>query len=187
MRDYSRHPCHSRFGTADSRQAEIASAVQAAICRNFASGVLFTQSHHQNFRFIAEVKNFKKSFPPATLPKPYFCLDTSLNRTLAYAHWCNRGNVLESINVRSYSRFAGETVSARGATILRRTFPSLQRSGPAYDLDPIDGGRSFSPDPSKARLWRGFRREAVCQNIILRLRVRNPVCGEVRCCRFTAN
>jgi hypothetical protein len=30
-------------------------------------------------------------FSTATPSRLYFCLDTSLNRTLAYAHWCNWG------------------------------------------------------------------------------------------------
>src|ERR1700722_1621844 len=36
-------------------------------------------------------KNFPELFYYEPLAHPYFCLDTSLNRTLAYAHGCNWG------------------------------------------------------------------------------------------------
>jgi hypothetical protein len=48
-------------------------------------------------------KSFPKSFPPQSPAKLYFCLDTSLNWTLAYAHWCNGGmswKALKSIHFR---------------------------------------------------------------------------------------
>jgi hypothetical protein len=72
-------------------------------------------------------KKIPQRFSTTTLSKLYFCLDTSLNRTLAYAHWCNWGNVLGMINSCSYLRFAGETVSAQCATTLHRTSPAFKR------------------------------------------------------------
>src|SRR5271170_2398913 len=100
-----------------------------------------------------------QEYSTETCFKPYFCLDTSLNRTLAYAHWCNWGNdVLENINICSHLRFAGETVFARNATIPKGTSPSLKRSGLAHDLDPIAGGNSVSP--AQHCRWHCARREA---------------------------
>src|SRR5580704_1101231 len=89
-------------------------------------------------------KKFPQKFSTATPSKLYFCLDTSLNRTLAYAHWCNWGNVLGRISICSYWRLARETVSSLYATILHRTSPSLKRSGPGHDLDPIACGNFVS-------------------------------------------
>jgi len=39
-----------------------------------------------------------------TRSKPYFCLDTSRSRTLAYAHWYKWGNVLENVMICSHLR-----------------------------------------------------------------------------------
>ena len=120
----------------------------------------------RNYECILKTKNLLK-FSTKTCSEPYFCLDTSLNRTLAYAHRCNGGKVLDSISICSHSRFAGEIVSALCATILHRTSPSLKRSGPAHDLDPIAGGNFVSPPHQKQRRWHYFGREAVRPNMIL--------------------
>src|SRR5579872_1703330 len=77
--------------------------------------------------------------------KPYFCLDTSLNRTLAYVSLLlHRGNVLESVNGRSYSRVSGETVSASSTKRLSRTSPSFECFDPAHALHGIARQRSRS-------------------------------------------
>jgi hypothetical protein len=109
---------------------------------------LLRSLHDRNYECILKVKNLPQ-FSTEARSEPYFCLDTSLNRTLAYAHWCNWGNVLESINTCSHSRFADETVSALCAAILHRPSPSLERSGPAHDLDAIAGGNFVSPPQQK--------------------------------------
>jgi hypothetical protein len=116
-----------------------------------ASPALFYRNlHHQNFECKPKPKTkIPQEYSTETGFKPYFYLDTSLNRTLAYAHWCNWENVLERINIRSHLRFAGETVVALGATMRHRTSPSVKRSGPAHNLD---------PKPAEAPSQRGIKR-----------------------------
>ena len=130
------------------------------------SNSFFSKLHHQNFECIPKTKSLPLRSSTSTLHRPYFCLDTSLNRTLAYAHRCNWGNVLERINVCSYSRFAGEPVSAICATTLHRTSPGFKPSRPRLDLDPIVAGTFPSP-LQKQNQWLWPCREAVSQNIIL--------------------
>jgi hypothetical protein len=131
LSDYSRHPRGSRLRRNDAS-------------RNAISRSPLPQSPSSIFCMHTKNRKFPQKYSNETF-KPYFCLDTSLNRTLAYAHWCNWGNVLEDINICSHLRFAGETVVALSATIRHWTSPSLKRSGPAHDLDPIAGGNSVSP------------------------------------------
>jgi hypothetical protein len=109
------------------------------------------------------------TFSTAIPSKPYFCLDTSLNRTLAYRQWCNWGNVLESFSIRSHSRFAGETGSSVNATTFRRVLPSYKRTDPAHPVGSIAGGSSFSQPLQKQSPWPCSRREAVRQNTFLHI------------------
>jgi hypothetical protein len=78
-------------------------------------------------------QNLQEMFSTRAVRKPHFFLDTSRRRTLAYGHWCNWGNVLESIKICSHPRFAEESVSAACATTLRRISPSLKRFGSANE------------------------------------------------------
>jgi hypothetical protein len=47
----------------------------------------------------SENQKTRQNLLRSNLFAPYFCLDTSLSRTLAYVHWCNWGNVLESLEL----------------------------------------------------------------------------------------
>ena len=154
LRDYSRHPLFLFPSRRHSPQ--------------IAPLLLSDDIHHQNFEFTLKQK-VSSTYSTAIPSKPYFCLDTSLNRTLAYRHWCNWGNVLESISIRSHSRFAGETGSSVNATTLRRVLPLYKRTDPAHPVGPIAGGISFPQPRQKQNPRPCSRREAVRQNTFLHI------------------
>ena len=83
-------------------------------------------------------------FSTETLFKPYFCLDTSLDRTLAYAHrWC--GECLEIVNIYSHSRLHSEIASAVCVMTLHWISSSFKCSGPVQYLQQIVAETFFGP------------------------------------------
>src|SRR5271169_6643005 len=139
VRDYSRHPGHSRFGTADSRP--------------IASGGFFSATSIKILNSLQN-QNIREKFSTRPLSKHYFCLDTSLDRTLAYAHWYNWGNVLKTVNICSYSRLGVEIVFAACTTTLHWISPSFECSGPVQYLEPI-AGEPFFAGTLDRKVWAG--------------------------------
>jgi hypothetical protein len=138
--DYSRHASHSRFGTADSRHT--------------ASGGSFLFATSIKILNSLQNQNIPEKFSTTNRSKHYFCLDTSLNRTLAYGHWYNWGNVLKTVTICSHSWLRVEIVSAACATTLHWISPSFECSGPVQYLEPR-AGEPFFADTLDRKVWAG--------------------------------
>jgi hypothetical protein len=110
----------------------------------------FSKVHfrHKNFEFIAEKIKSQEStggFSTASLFKLYFCLDTSLNRTLAYDHWCNWGVVLQGVSACSQFWCDGGIVSAASASAQGWISLSFKRTDSADHFESVVGGIVYPP------------------------------------------
>jgi hypothetical protein len=103
---------------------------------------------------LLQNENFPKKSSTANPSKLYFCLDTALKRTLAYAHWCNWGNDLKIVNICSHSRFHGGMLSAACAMIPHRISPSFKCPSPVRNSAPIVV-ETFFAATRYSRVWAG--------------------------------